>query len=170
MTDVPIPPERVQDPWERNVPGLGLGRDPERTPMQWNGQPNAGFSPAAPWLPVAGDYAHVNVEAQRDDPRSMLTLYQRLIALRRGEPALEVGRFEARDCEGDVLAYYRRGRQGESSFLVALNLGPRPQRLRGVPDGTIALATGLDRDGERVRDALDLRSDEGVVIRLSAPQ
>lgn len=138
--------------------------------MQWSAQANAGFSEAAPWLPVAEDFARVNVEAQRNDPRSMLTLYQRLIALRRGEPALEVGRFEARDCEGDVLPYFRRGREGESSFLVALNLGPRPHRLRGVPDGTIALTTGLDRDGERVRDALDLRSDEGVVIRLAAPQ
>ena len=170
MRDVSIPPEAVQDPFERNVPGKGLGRDPERTPMQWSAQAHAGFSDQAPWLPVAEDFERVNVEAQRQDPRSMLTLYQRLIALRRGEPALEVGRFEARDCEGDVLAYYRRGREGESSFLVALNLGPRPQRLRGVPDGTIALATGLDREGERVRDALDLRSDEGVVIRLAPRQ
>ena len=58
MTDVPIPPERVQDPWERNVPGLGLGRDPVRTPMQWDAGPNAGFARAGaePWLPLAPDY------------------------------------------------------------------------------------------------------------------
>jgi alpha-glucosidase len=167
MRDVPIPPEAVQDPFERNVPGKGLGRDPERTPMQWSAHEHAGFSRSKPWLPVAEDFARVNVEVQRTDPRSMLTLCQRLIALRRGEPALEVGRFEPRDCEDDVLAYYRRGRAGESSFLVALNLGPRPHRLRGVPDGTVALSTGLDRDGERVRDALDLHGNEGVVIRLA---
>jgi len=44
MRDVPIPPDRVQDPFEKNVPGLGLGRDPERTPMQWSAAPHAGFS------------------------------------------------------------------------------------------------------------------------------
>jgi alpha-glucosidase len=74
MADVPIPPERVQDPWEINVPGLGLGRDPERTPMQWSAEPNAGFTDRTPWLPLAADYASVNVEAQRAEPGSMLAL------------------------------------------------------------------------------------------------
>ena len=39
MRDVEIPPDAVQDPWEKNVPGIGLGRDPERTPMQWDATP-----------------------------------------------------------------------------------------------------------------------------------
>ena len=47
MTDVVIPGERGRDPWEKNVPGLGLGRDPKRTLMQWDGDPNAGFSPSS---------------------------------------------------------------------------------------------------------------------------
>ena len=46
MHNVPIPPDRVQDPFEKNVPGLGLGRDPARTPMQWSAAPNAGFTSA----------------------------------------------------------------------------------------------------------------------------
>jgi alpha-glucosidase len=87
MTDVPIPAERVHDPWERNVPGLGLGRDPERTPMQWSAEPHAGFSTVEPWLPVAADFGTHSVARERDDPRSMLTLYRRLIALRRAAPA-----------------------------------------------------------------------------------
>ena len=59
MRDVPVPAERVQDPWERRVPGQGLGRDPVRTPMQWDGGPNAGFcAPGVePWLPLADDAA-----------------------------------------------------------------------------------------------------------------
>ena len=74
MRDVPIPPERVQDPCEKNVPGLGLGRDPERTPMQWDAAPDAGFTHRRrPGCRSATTSPSVNVAAQRDDPRSMLT-------------------------------------------------------------------------------------------------
>jgi alpha-glucosidase len=66
MQDVPIPSERMQDPWEQRVPGLGLGRDPQRTPMQWDETPNAGFTneDVQPWLPLADDYKAVNVAVQ----------------------------------------------------------------------------------------------------------
>jgi alpha-glucosidase len=168
MTDVPIPPARVQDPFEKNVPGKGLGRDPERTPMQWNAERNAGFTRGEPWLPIAADYEQVNVEAQRTDSRSILALYCRLVALRRGEPALEVGRFELVDSTGDVFAYVRRARGDEASFLVALNMGSRPAELSMAGhSGAIALSTTLDRDGERVAGTLVLRPDEGVVVRLA---
>ena len=57
MHDVPIPPERVQDPLEQNVPGLGLGRDPERTPMQWDADAQRRLlpptsSPGCRWRPT----------------------------------------------------------------------------------------------------------------------
>jgi alpha-glucosidase len=166
MTDVPIPPERVQDPFEKNVPGMGLGRDPERTPMQWSAAPNAGFTTGAPWLPIAADFREVNVEAQRDAADSILTLYRRLIALRRAEPALEVGSFEPVDAEGDVLAYVRRAAHG-SAFLVALNLGPTPHTVACPPGASITLSTHLDREGERPDRAVHLRADEGVIARLA---
>ncbi len=165
MQDVPIPPERVQDPFERNVPGQGLGRDPERTPMQWSRSSHAGFTTGTPWLPL-GDFHNMNVEAQRDDPRSMLTLYARLIALRRGEPALEVGRYEPLPADGSVLAYLRSARKHESRFLVVLNLGSEPRRVSLAESGTLVLSTHLDRSGERTGAVLDLRADEGAIIRL----
>ncbi len=166
MHDVPIPRERIQDPFEKNVPGRGLGRDPERTPMQWCAREKAGFTGGEPWLPIADDYREVNVEMERDDPCSMLALYQRLLSLRRGEPALEVGRFEPLDTDGDMLAYIRRGREAESTFLIALNLGARPQGMRVDEPGAIALSTHLDRAGERVDQTLELRADEGVIVRI----
>jgi alpha-glucosidase len=136
--------------------------------MQWSAHARAGFTTGEPWLPIAQDYREVNVEAHRDQPKSMLTLYRRLIALRRGEPALEVGRLEPVEAEGDVLAYIRRGREGESAFLVALNLGAAPQALKVPHDGQIALSTHLDRAGERASRTLELRPDEGVIVRLES--
>jgi alpha-glucosidase len=170
MCDVPIPRERVQDPFEKNVPGMGLGRDPERTPMQWDATPNAGFTAAEPWLPLAEDFRTKNVAAQRDDPRSMLGLYRRLIDLRRGEPALTVGSYAPVEVseESDLVAFVRR--HGGSRLLVALNLGARPQRLQPAEmdaGGTIVLSTHLDREGERLAD-VSLRPNEGLVIRLPA--
>ena len=170
MQDVPIPPDKVQDPFERNVPGRGLGRDPQRTPMQWSAAPNAGFTTGKPWLPVAANYRAVNVAAQREDPKSMLALCTRLIALRRGEPALEVGRFEALNTDSDVLAYIRGARKGESAFLVALNFSAQSQLVR-LPDaahgGRLALSTHLDRIAERIGESVELRPNEGLILRLT---
>ena len=171
----------MQDPFEKNVPGMGLGRDPERTPMQWDAGPNAGFSAAEPWLPVAADAATVNVANQREDPKSMLTLYRRLIELRRREPALAVGSFQSlRSCGGGdhVVAYVRqadRSSDGDKRFLIVLNLGPAARSFDPVAIvraarssvGRVVLSTHLDREGEAVTDTVALRADEGVVIELA---
>jgi alpha-glucosidase len=165
LHDVVIPPELVQDPWEKNVPGLGLGRDPERTPMQWDSTPNAGFTSNTPWLPIAANYRVVNVAVERDDPTSMLTLYRRLIALRRATPALSVGSYVSLEAHGDVLAYLRT--QAGQRCLVVLNLGPQPQvwEARQIEiRGHIELSTHLDRAAETVRGMIELRGDEGVIV------
>ncbi len=64
MADANIPPQSVQDPWEKNVPGLGLGRDPERSPMPWDATAHGGFSTGLPWLPLGEEWDRVNVAAQ----------------------------------------------------------------------------------------------------------
>jgi len=168
MHDVEIPPEKVQDPFEKNVPGRGLGRDPQRTPMQWSAAKNAGFTAGKPWLPIAEDYAQNNVEAERDDSFSILSLYMQLINVRRGEPALEVGELERIDTAGDLLTYIRR--DGESAFLVALNFGSEPQVIdisAKAGEGRITLSTGLDRAGESVRGILHIHPDEGLLLRVT---
>jgi alpha-glucosidase len=173
MQDVPIARERIRDPVENNIPGIGLGRDPERTPMQWNAEPNAGFSTGEPWLPVAADYPKVNVENEREEPRSLLMLYRRLIDLRRGEAALEVGGFEPVEATGDVLAYLRRAQDNGSIFLIALNFGSTPQTLHRpaeAPPGTVEVSTYLDRDRERLTGDVYLRADEGIIARLDPQQ
>jgi alpha-glucosidase len=77
--------------------------------MQWDAGPGAGFTSGTPWLPLAADYPSVNVEAQRDDPDSMLTLHRRLLGLRRRSPALVDDRYQPVQADGDVLAYVRAG-------------------------------------------------------------
>lgn len=173
MHNVPIPPDRVQDPFEKNVPGEGHGRDPERTPMQWDASEYAGFSKVQPWLPLADDYRQRNVAAQINAPHSMLALYRRLLALRRSEPALSVGSYQAVTVAGDdaarqsVLAYVRE--VDGCRFLVALNFAAQPARvnLDAIGKGTIALSTHLDRGGSAVQGELDLRADEGVIVALA---
>ncbi|HYB44540.1 MAG TPA: alpha-amylase family glycosyl hydrolase, partial [Candidatus Methylomirabilis sp.] len=165
MVDGAIPPELVQDPWEKNVPGVGLGRDPERTPMQWSAEPGGGFTAGRPWLPVAPDAALVNVARARREPTSMLSLYRCLLALRRERPALTAGGYDAVDARGEVLAYVRRA--GADRCLVTLNLGSSSERLPVPADfrgGRVLVSTGMNREGARVGDVLDLDGDEGVVV------
>jgi alpha-glucosidase len=164
MHDVEIPPDRVQDPWEKNLPGRGLGRDPERTPMQWSAEPGAGFTTGEPWLPLADDFDVVNVAAQRTDPGGMLALHRALLALRRREPALSLGAWEPVDADGDVLAYLRT--HGDARFLVALNLGAGPASLSFDGSGEVVLSTLPGEDGRRAGGVIDLRGDEGVIVRL----
>jgi alpha-glucosidase len=167
MDNVPIPPEAVQDPQERNIPGLGAGRDPERTPMQWDSGPNARFTTGKPWLPVAADYQRVNVATESEDPQSVLSLYRRLIRLRQSEPALMVGSYEAVPAEGDIVAYIRT--DGEKRFLIILNLGPEKVSF-DLPEGRglcqVVACTDVRREGTDVFEALEVRGDEALVIAL----
>jgi len=165
MENVPVPPEAVQDPVERNIPGFGVGRDPERTPMQWDGGPGAGFTTGKPWLPVSADYARLNVAAQSEDPRSLLSLYRRLIALRQSEPALMVGSYSPIPAEGDVIAYVRE--HGGQRFLVVLNLGAEAASVKAGERGRVAVCTDVSREGEAATGEVTLRGTEGMVVYLS---
>lgn len=167
MQNVPIPPDRVQDPFEKNVPGLGHGRDPERTPMQWSPTTNAGFTSGEPWLPIASDYESRNVEAQSADSQSMLSLYKQLLKIRRENPSLAIGEYLAVPASGDVLSY-RRQFDNAPRLLIILNFGTEAAyfSIPASQPGAVALSTHLDRAGERVDGSVALRADEGLIIEL----
>lgn len=165
MRDVIIPPEMVQDPTEKNVPGLG--RDPVRTPMQWNSSVNAGFTSGDPWLPIAGDYKEVNVEAESENRSSILTLYRRLIILRQKEAALHIGRYLPVNAEGNVIAYIREAE--DTQFLIALNLGHKSAILSPPHEqlsGTIILSTHTQNENRKIKRAIKLEADEGMIVQL----
>jgi alpha-glucosidase len=171
MTDVEIPPEREQDPWGKQVPGLELGRDPERTPMQWDAGPNAGFSTVEPWLPVAPDYQQINIEHQLVDPTSILSLYRRLLAYRKATPALQWGSYQAVDGVPEVCYVFVR-QADDQRVLVALNFSDQEQRV-ALPQwgrGKIVLSTHLDRQETVNLSRLVLRGNEGVCCSVVSAQ
>ncbi|MGZ8476206.1 MAG: alpha-amylase family glycosyl hydrolase [Candidatus Limnocylindria bacterium] len=167
MVDVPVATEVSHDPLERREPGRG--RDPERSPMQWDAGPNAGFCPPSvrPWLPVAPDAAEVNVAAQAEDPDSLLTLTRRLLRLRREHPLLATGAFEAFGATPDgTYAFRRTGPDG--GLTVVLNLTAEERRVPGTGGGRVLIGTHRDRDGTRVSDEVNLGPAEAVVIEAPA--
>jgi alpha-glucosidase len=166
LAKVEVPPDRARDPWERNEPGLGLGRDPARTPMQWTPEPKAGFTEAQPWLPLDREHDRCNVATLREDTASILTLYRRLIALRRDRRALSVGSYSPGQADGDVLSFERRH---DARLRVILNFGHEPRTAKlpdDAPRGRLLLSTRLDREGEEVGPEIALRADEGVIVEL----
>ena len=169
MQQVAIAPGQIRDPFEKNVPGQGLGRDGCRTPMQWDGSRHAGFSDAEPWLPLPARLSGDNLEEQRQHGRSIYQLYCQLIALRRTRPALLSGAYRPIVASGDLLMYLREA-TGDR-ILVVLNLGPEPTSVScrsGAVVGRLLLSSHLDRAGEEVRGSFDVRGNEGAVIELSS--
>jgi alpha-glucosidase len=176
MENVPIPAEKIQDPPAVNQPQIAhiVGRDPERTPMQWDDSPNAGFS--APqvkdlWLPLAPDYKERNVETELQDPRSMLNYFRNLLALRKSSPALVWGEYrsvelDSVEAQASCFAFTRQA-EGER-VLVALNFSGQDQKLSLPQFGKakVILSTMMDRMDQVDLGNFTLRANEGCIIGL----
>jgi len=167
MHNLAIPSQYVQDPWERNLPGMGFGRDPERSPMPWDGGPNAGFCPSAaePWLPIPDDYLQLNVATQRKDEHSMLSLTLALLKLRRATQALTLGSYVPIEGVPEECFLYIR-QLGRQKYLIALNFSSSEQQIQlsEMGSGRVLLSTHLDREEPSDLASFYLRADEGCVI------
>ena len=163
MRDIQIPADEVQDPAEKRQPGIGMGRDPERTPMPWDSSHECGFTSGTPWLPIGEANREVNVETSMQVQDSMLALYQRLLRLRRREPALVAGRLTEMTSEGGVLQFVTSHR--ENQFKVAVNLAEEPRRIP-LEAGVIVACTKLSREGESVRGHVQLEQGEAFILQL----
>jgi alpha-glucosidase len=170
LADQEVPRERQRDTFGLLLED-GVSHDPARTPMPWDRSPLGGFSTAPEerwWLPPCVERETINVEAQLADPGSMLNLYRALIALRKASPALRLGTYEEHAAgDAQVLVFARS--LGEERKLVALNLSDEPRGLDLGERGEIIVASGLDRQGERVDGRLALRPAEGVVVAVERP-
>ncbi|MBV8766917.1 MAG: DUF3459 domain-containing protein [Hyphomicrobiales bacterium] len=169
MLQAAIAPEDVRDPFERNVPGIGVGRDGCRTPMQWDGSSFAGFSAVQPWLPIAADFREKNVEIFRKDKASLYWLYRRLIQLRRNHPALAHGTYSSVTACGEILLFVRG--LPEDRVLIALNMGGKPVPITFSKEdlpGWVLLSSFGDRDNQELTGHIDLRGNEGLIVKLSS--
>jgi alpha-glucosidase len=138
-------PKRVED--VKDVIGKKgwpkeIGRDGERTPMQWNTSVNAGFNKGAtPWLPVDANYTTHNVATEAADPNSVLNWYRGLIKLRRDNPAFYEGDYVSlNDSDPNVMTYLRKSRTGTA--LVVLNFSPQSQT---IPLDTTKIGSSVPR-------------------------
>lgn len=115
-----------------------------RTPMQWNGNANAGFTSGNPWIRVNSDYTWTNTESELADSSSILHWYKKLIALRNQEAALRLGDYEGLASSAQPVLAFLRKYQGRT-LLIIVNTGQDAQNnLRltirsGMKPGTYRL-------------------------------
>lgn len=95
------------------------GRDNSRTPMQWNTEPNSGFTTGQPWLKVNPNYKNINVEQAINNPDSIYYYYKNLIQFRKENPVLIYGDFELVLPEHDQIFAYKRTYEDETMLIMA---------------------------------------------------
>ena len=146
-----------------------MSRDNARTPMQWTSGENGGFTKGIPWLKVNPLFKDVNVEAQEQDPDSVLNYYRKLVALRKSDELKEVftyGEFlpEYENVDG-VMAFYRKDES--RCILVAANFGKDAATIKLKSEiEKVWLSNRIDGTVDCEKDSLNLRSCEVVVLEL----
>jgi alpha-glucosidase len=151
LQDAVIPKERKVDPGNR---------DGCRAPIPWDGSARHGW-PAEPWLPFAPHGDTLHVAAQRDDSRSMLALYRKLLAARRACPALQLGALDVLEAPDGVFAYARR-HDGDARVIV-INYSGEDVAVLLEPHRTVEIASDGAGDGARYTGAV--RPWQALVLR-----
>lgn len=156
MEDVAIPEDELKDPARLRT----VGRDPARTPMQWDTSDGRGFSSAKPWLP----YGRIDrsVAAEIEDPFSLLALYRRAIWLRKSTPALRRGEQRLLDAPDNVLAFERTAEAQRVSVFI--NTALTAQSVALPAGGVVCLATATGREGSEVSSVVELGPLEAVMV------
>jgi glycosidase len=115
--------------------------------MQWDESENAGFSKAAPWLPVPPTAKTHNVADEAKDPESVLAFYKKVLKLRHTNKALLDGSYvPLNENDQNVLSYLRAYK--DQVVLVALNMSGAEQKVNlemsqhGFSSTKSLLATG----------------------------
>lgn len=168
MVDADIPKTQIHDPFEKNVPGFGLGRDPQRTPMQWDNSLNAGFTTSTPWLPINTNYKTINTQIEAKDPKSIFSLYKKLIQIRSTHAPCLIGTYHSLELNNPDIFGYLRKANGET-VIVILNFSDKKQTVNTpFAKGTIIIDSYLEKQAGEVLnlDSLELKPNEGYVFSI----
>ena len=170
MRNIHVPYSQIQDPPGKRYFPFFPTRDACRSPMQWDNNPQSGFSSSDPWMAVHPDYPFRNAAAQRDDPESLYNVYRKLIALRKEHKALQEGLYMPLTFEPKTLMAYLRQTKDEM-ILVAINFGRKPVRLFLGSDlagknWNLLLSTRREELDQPKGNALRLLGNEALVVSL----
>ncbi len=164
-TTLPQRIEDVRDPVGKRFWPKDKGRDGERTPMQWTGGRNAGFSTAPKsWLPVPSAAATRNVAVMEQDRNSILSFFKNAVRLRRSSPAILSGSYSSIGKDPCVFVYSRKS--GGQEVIVALNMSNQVRRIslgRNAPI-KVKLSSNPARASETVLDSILLAPFEAVAL------
>ncbi|MFZ1258360.1 MAG: alpha-amylase family glycosyl hydrolase [Candidatus Saccharimonas sp.] len=167
MPNTAIAPEDMLDTAQFTNVGLNYGRDPQRTPMQWEVGHGAGFTTGTPWLPIGANLKKHNVASQLAEPDSFLALYRRLLKLRNRHTVLRRGDYETfGELESDIFVFSRR--HNNEHVFVVLNFGGAENTFRLPHGGRVLCCThpvdypNIDADG-----TITLRPYEGAIVECS---
>ena len=118
------PEQRMRRMWRSS-------RDSARTPVQWSGGANAGFTApeATPWIDINPNYTEINVEQQEGDPDSILNFYRKAIALRKTLPAVRHGDYREYQKHSGKLYLYSRSTDSQK-LLIACSFSEQDVRFR----------------------------------------
>ena len=159
-----------------NVHDPFANRDGERTPMQWNESPLAGFTDnAKPWLPIPLNSTTYNVQRESNDDKSMLTLYKKLVKMKSEYAALRHANYKPILATKDVLAFSRYHESSNDKFIVLMNFAnsSQPVNLDFVTETfdftspSISLSSNLNRTGSVDLKAIELEPGEALILASS---
>ena len=146
------------------------GRDNARTPFQWDGSANAGFTAGEPWLKVNPNYRTINLENEKGDPQSVYNFYKKLTALRKDERFAEIFTYGELipylADRKDVMAYQRQLPDREESILVIANFRKDPRTLPLPSGNTELLLTNTETAPVITDNAIELSGYQCAVIRI----
>ena len=138
-------------------------RDNGRTPMQWTGGENAGFTTAKPWIGVNANHASVNAEAELADEDSIFRHYQKLIRLRKDLDVIAYGDFAPVDQKNAQILAYRRSYEGHT-LLVVNNFYGRPVKWTCPEDLEGYSCILSNYPDSKVEKEMELRPFESMVL------